>query len=228
MKEVSASLRCPRPSVGVDLSVGGIRFYSSVLGVEVGDTLHVELALQDRLVMVVGTVTRVSGFDGSAREISLAFGAVEPETEQLFAETVASAPSRPAEHEDPPAPARKIVPEEVCELDNRRAYRAATQIEVQYRTGLTVCQGTIGDIGIGGLAVSLGAESKEEIGTEVQLEFTLEGQHFDTGGEIVRHTEDGFAVRFVKLSGPERNELRRILEGLMAAAQEHQQLTPPG
>ena len=90
MKAVGAVLSCPKPSVGVDLSVGGIRFYSAILGVEVGDTLHVELLLQDEIVVVVGTVVRVSGLDGSAREISLAFSDVDPETQRLLAETLAS------------------------------------------------------------------------------------------------------------------------------------------
>jgi hypothetical protein len=59
--------------------VGGIRFYSAILGVEVGDTLHVELDLHGGLHMVVGTVVRASGQDGSAQEISLAFTDVDPE-----------------------------------------------------------------------------------------------------------------------------------------------------
>ena len=91
MKAVRATLSTPRPSAGVDLSVGGIRFYCSVLGVEVGDTLHLELDLQGGLHMVVGTVVRVSGPDGSAQEISLAFSDVGPETQRLLAETLASA-----------------------------------------------------------------------------------------------------------------------------------------
>ena len=90
MKEVTAALSCPRPSVGVDLSVGGIRFYSVILGVEVGDTLHVELVIQGELVVVVGTVVRVCGTDGAAQEISLAFSEVDPEIQQLLAETLAS------------------------------------------------------------------------------------------------------------------------------------------
>ena len=90
MKAVTAAIGCPRPSVGVDLSVGGIRFYSSILGVEVGETLHVELVLHGEPVMVVGTVLRVSGLDGSAREISLAFSEVDHETQRLLAETLAS------------------------------------------------------------------------------------------------------------------------------------------
>ena len=90
MKAVSAVLTCPRPSAGIDLSVGGIRFYSSLLGVEVGDTLYLALVLEGELVVVVGTVVRVSGLHGSAHEISLAFSEVEPETERLLAETLAS------------------------------------------------------------------------------------------------------------------------------------------
>ena len=90
MKAVRASVSTPKPSAGVDLSVGGIRFYCSVLGVEVGDTLHVELELQGELHMVVGTVVRVSGSTGSAQEISLAFREVDLETQRLLAETLAS------------------------------------------------------------------------------------------------------------------------------------------
>ncbi len=90
MMAVRAVLSCPKPSVGVNLSVGGIRFYSAILGVEVGDTLHVELVLQGRSIAVVGTVVRVSGLDGSAREISLAFSEIDPEAQRLLAETLAS------------------------------------------------------------------------------------------------------------------------------------------
>ena len=42
MKDVNAALRCPRPSVGIDLSLGGIRFYSGQLGVKSGDRLAAE------------------------------------------------------------------------------------------------------------------------------------------------------------------------------------------
>lgn len=228
MSEVNAALTCPRPSVGVDLSLGGIRFYSSLMGVEVGDTLHVELALQDKRVMVVGSVARVSGRDGSAREISLTFGAVEPETEQLFADSVAAAPTAHEEPEDSPASIAIPAPDEACELDKRGAYRAAMEISLQYRTGLTICRATIADIAIGGLAVRLAPDSSPaDVGTEVRLEFTLQGRPFDTGGEVVRHLEDGFAVRFVKLSESERNGLRKILEAAIEG-ECAQQLTPPG
>ena len=88
MKAVLAVLTCPRPSAGVDLSVSGIRFYSSLVDVEVGDTLHLELALEGEFAVVVGTVVRVGGLDGSAREISLAFSRVDPETLRLLAETL--------------------------------------------------------------------------------------------------------------------------------------------
>ncbi len=90
MKAVGAVLSCPKPSVGVDLSVGGIRFYSAILGVEIGETLHLELVLQGQSVVVVGTVVRMSGLDGSAREISLAFSEIDPETQWLLAETLPS------------------------------------------------------------------------------------------------------------------------------------------
>ena len=90
MKAVRAALSCPKPSVGVDISEGGIRFNSTNLGVEVGDTLHVELVLQNQLVVVIGTIVRVSGIDGSAREISLAFNYVGSHTQRLLAETLES------------------------------------------------------------------------------------------------------------------------------------------
>ncbi len=90
MKAVTTAIRCPGPSVGVDLSVGGIRFYSSLLGVEVGDMLHLELVLERELFVVLGTVVRVRGPDGPAREISLAFSEIDPEAQRLLAETLAS------------------------------------------------------------------------------------------------------------------------------------------
>ena len=90
IKAVRIAISTPRPSVGVDLSVGGLRFYCGILGVEVGDTLHVELELQGSLHMVVGTVVRVSEHDGSAQEIALAFRDVDPETQRLLTETLAS------------------------------------------------------------------------------------------------------------------------------------------
>ncbi len=84
MKDVKAALTCPRPSVAVDISLGGIRFYSPVLQIGVGDTLHIELVLDGNSVHVVGTVVRVTKVDDSAQEVSLAFSDLDPETQRLL------------------------------------------------------------------------------------------------------------------------------------------------
>ncbi len=82
MKDVKAALTCPRPSAPADISLGGIRFYSSVLQVGVGDTLHIELVLDGNSAPVVGTVVRVTEIDDSTQEISLAFSYLDPETQR--------------------------------------------------------------------------------------------------------------------------------------------------
>ncbi len=71
IKEVKAALACPRPSSAVDISLGGIRFYSPVLQIGVGEMLHIELVLDGNSVHVVGTVVRVAEVDDSAQEIDL-------------------------------------------------------------------------------------------------------------------------------------------------------------
>ena len=80
------SVEHPSPSRGVDLSIGGIRFYCTGLGAEVGDTLHVEFMVRGQSFRVVGTVVRVTDLADPGQDVALAFGGLAPETLRLLEE----------------------------------------------------------------------------------------------------------------------------------------------
>ena len=101
------------------------------------------------------------------------------------------------------------------ELENRRLRRVKAEVYVEYRSGLIGGSGTMLDISATGLVLRVqGAGVVGDVGSGVRLEFSLEGRRFDLGGEIVRHTERGFAARFLNILDCERDDLFRIVERL--------------
>ena len=58
------------------------------LGVEVGDSLPVELMLQGQVLRVVGTAVRVTNFSPVSQEVALAFNEVSPEAQRLLEEVL--------------------------------------------------------------------------------------------------------------------------------------------
>ncbi len=70
-------------AVGVDVSAGGICFSCVGLNIEVGDTLRLDLTLEDQNFSVVGTAVRVSEPDSVAQEVALAFSDIDPDIRRL-------------------------------------------------------------------------------------------------------------------------------------------------
>ena len=68
----------------VDVSMTGIRFQCVGLEVEVGDTIRVEITLQDQTFTVIGTLVRVTELDAFAQEVALAINELDPETQSLL------------------------------------------------------------------------------------------------------------------------------------------------
>lgn len=87
MKAVMGVLRSPS-AAGVDISLGGICLRCEGLGVEVGDSLPVELMLQGQVLRVVGTAVRVTNFSPVSQEVALAFNEVSPEAQRLLEEVL--------------------------------------------------------------------------------------------------------------------------------------------
>ncbi len=87
MKAVMGVVRRPS-AAGKDISLGGICFCCEGLGVEVGDSLPVELMLQDQVLRVVGIAVRVTNFTSVSQEVALVFSEVSPETQRLLEEVL--------------------------------------------------------------------------------------------------------------------------------------------
>ncbi len=87
MKAVMGIIRSPS-AAGRDISLGGICFWCEGLGVEVGDSLPVELMLQDQVLRVVGTAVRVNNFTSVSQEVALVFSEVSPEARHLLEEVL--------------------------------------------------------------------------------------------------------------------------------------------
>ena len=74
----------PSQATGIDISASGIRFLCEGMGVAVGDTLSLNLALEGQTFDVVGTVVRATELEGSAQELALAFTEISPEALELI------------------------------------------------------------------------------------------------------------------------------------------------
>ncbi len=75
-------------SAGVDIYFCCICFWCEGLGVEVGDSLPVELMLQDQVLRVIGRVVRVTNFTPVSQEVALVFSEVSPEAQRLLEEVL--------------------------------------------------------------------------------------------------------------------------------------------
>ena len=70
----------------MDVSIGGIRFQSVGLDLELGELLRVTLTLGENTVEVVGKLVRVTDLDGFTQEMGLSFLEVSPEAQSLLNE----------------------------------------------------------------------------------------------------------------------------------------------
>ena len=64
----------------IDLGIGGIRFRSVDLNLELGDVVEVTFSLEDDPSTVVGKVIRLSDQGSGTQEIALAFLRIDPRT----------------------------------------------------------------------------------------------------------------------------------------------------
>lgn len=72
----------------LDLSLGGIRFECVGIELEVGETVQVDIMLEDCTATVVGRLVRVTELDAFAQEVALAFLEMNDETERVLKETL--------------------------------------------------------------------------------------------------------------------------------------------
>lgn len=71
---------------GVDLGIGGIRFFSVGLELELGDRIEVTFTLGRDTATVVGKTIRVIDLDAFTQEVALSFLEVAPGTLEKFYE----------------------------------------------------------------------------------------------------------------------------------------------
>ncbi len=82
--ETVVGIDTPRAlAASIDVSAGGICFSCVGLNIEVGDTLRVDLTLEDQNFSIVGTAVRVSEPDGVAQKVALAFSDIDPDLRRL-------------------------------------------------------------------------------------------------------------------------------------------------
>ncbi len=75
-------------ATGLDVSGVGIRFQCAGLRVRVGDTLRVELTLENQAFYVIGKAIRMIRLDESLQEVALAFSEVDLDLERLLEEAL--------------------------------------------------------------------------------------------------------------------------------------------
>jgi hypothetical protein len=97
--------------------------------------------------------------------------------------------------------------------ENRRSQgRVQTRFESLYSAGRTEGTGMLADISYSGALIE-GTSSRPEIGNPMRLfVFIQPVSPVELVGEVVRHTEHGFAMEFTKLS----DELKRFVDDVGA------------
>ncbi|MCZ6464312.1 MAG: PilZ domain-containing protein [Proteobacteria bacterium] len=97
-------------------------------------------------------------------------------------------------------------------FDNRRDMRIRTQFETLYSAGRSEGAGVLADISYSGARLE-GVSSKPDIGTELRLYVFLQPvMPFELIGEVVRHSENGFAIEYKNLDP----EVRRLVDDAAA------------
>lgn len=101
-------------------------------------------------------------------------------------------------------------------MENRVAPRYEIRVPVEYHADTTTGRGTTANVSRSGVRIAKGAAAPEVIvGAGMTLRFSFFAGSFDTPfeAEVVRHTDDGFAVQFRSLDGEQRELLRQALPG---------------
>ena len=88
------------------------------------------------------------------------------------------------------------------EHPQRAAFRFTLPCQVSYPVGGKTAQASLLDVSLEGVSVS-GASECPPVGTEARVRLHLgeDEEPIDVDVEVVRHLENGFAGRFVNLSG---------------------------
>ena len=96
--------------------------------------------------------------------------------------------------------------------ERRRAPRFGVEVPMEYADHSLTGRGYTVDISASGVRID-GASQRVLIGVQLGLRFSFFLGSFETlfRGEVVRHTEDGFAVQFGSLDSAQLNILRTAL-----------------
>jgi hypothetical protein len=109
----------------------------------------------------------------------------------------------------------------LAQQERRAALRVKLRGPTEYRNGGVHGHGTVWDISASGALIEE-ASSPVERGTTLGLRSSFFPGSFEVElkGDVVRHTETGFAVQFVDLGAPEIEFLRAVLPDAAAASLE--------
>ena len=93
-------------------------------------------------------------------------------------------------------------------------YEIRVPVECRFRFKSEIAAGTTTNISTSGVRIALGSGSaRQSVGSGLTMRFSFFAGSFETlfGASVVRHTNDGFAVRFSALDGRQRELLRQAL-----------------
>ena len=99
-----------------------------------------------------------------------------------------------------------------------RSWREHARIPIYHTVVLNAEARTINDLSTGGCFV-LEADSRRALGSRVILTFRSDSLSFGCMGQIMRITAAGFGVRFIRLPGAKRRDIRRMLRNRFALRQ---------
>ena len=99
-------------------------------------------------------------------------------------------------------------------MERRRATRYLIRVPVEYEHYAATGWGTTADVSTSGARITIrDAGRPASIGGDLRLRFSFFAGSFERplGAKVVRHTHDGFAVRFGPLDPTQRELLRQAL-----------------
>ncbi len=93
-------------------------------------------------------------------------------------------------------------------MENRRGRgRVKTRFELLYSAGRTEGNGVLADISYSGARID-GTSFRPKIGARIRLYvFVQPVSPLEITGDVVRHTDDGFAIQYKTISDPELQAL---------------------
>ena len=93
-------------------------------------------------------------------------------------------------------------------MENRRARgRIKTMFEILISAETTADRGVLADISYSGASIT-GTPLRPEIGTSIRLHVFVQPVFpLEITGDVVRHTDDGFAIQYKTIADPDMREL---------------------